>query len=707
MREIFALHQKQTPFHATQPAAHAVQETEAEGWHRILDWRPRSTLSRVLIVFLLVAPVILAATMMWAMWDPSKYMRQIDLAVVNEDAGVEKQGKYVNYGDQVVEGLLETDYLNFAEMNAQEANDGLLKGKYLMVVTIPKDFSEQAVTIISDKPVKPQIHFASNDYYGTNGSVISSSLVPQVQTSVENAISKKYADQVIEGLVKLSDGIGAAAAGASRLDEGVGKLQAGGEKAVTGIDKLDAGAGELNNGAGLLHDGTGRLVQGVSELSTGAGRLDDGANKLATGSDKLLEGTGKLGEGASQIEGGVGQLTGMLIPLLQQAQSVVPSLIGLVDVLRGMGMTDQADQLSALLTKLDPANSSNMVSQLEKLRDGTKQLNYNLSDPNSEYLGGMFKLNQGTHQLAEGTGQLKSGVGKLSTGAVQLNEGAGRLAEGTTSLKDGTGQLKSGGAQLKDGIDRLKDGSGQLATKLGEGAAKAPRITQPDVTAQNMAVPINFTESNVHPVQTGVSAVDPTKKEITGGVSMLLVLVFGFLAMLLLAMTLPYYLRGILPAFALVSGINFLLLLGMALMSTLMGWHPASWPMMLGVLAAIAMVGAATYQLLLVTFGRRIGAIFAVGVFAMGVMVFGGVWPTAAIPAPLRLLHPLHPMTYAKNAFTRATDGIHDGTFAGGIMVLFSVTVLAVAASYLIFRARHHGTARLLDEHKVMTATTA
>lgn len=136
------MHQKQTSFHATQPAAHAVQETEAEGRHRILDWRPRSTLSRVLIVFLLVAPVILAATMMWAMWDPSKYMRQIDLAVVNEDAGVEKQGKYVNYGDQVVEGLLETDYLNFSEMNAQEANDGLLKGKYLMVVTIPKDFSE-------------------------------------------------------------------------------------------------------------------------------------------------------------------------------------------------------------------------------------------------------------------------------------------------------------------------------------------------------------------------------------------------------------------------------------------------------------------------------------------------------------------------------------------------------------------------------------
>ena len=70
----------------------------------IASWTgARGAHSRVLIVFLLVAPVILAATMMWAMWDPSKYMRQIDLAVVNEDAGVEKQGKYVNYGDQVVE----------------------------------------------------------------------------------------------------------------------------------------------------------------------------------------------------------------------------------------------------------------------------------------------------------------------------------------------------------------------------------------------------------------------------------------------------------------------------------------------------------------------------------------------------------------------------------------------------------------------------
>lgn len=683
---------------------------EAMGWHRVLDWRPRSTLSRVLIVFLLVAPIVVAGTMMWAMWDPSKYMRNIDLAVVNEDVGVEKQGKYTNYGDQVVEGLMETDYLNFSEVSKDDGDQGLLKGKYLMVVTIPKNFSEQAVTIISEKPVKPEIHFATNDYYGTNGSVISSSLIPQVQTSVENAISKKYADQVIEGLNRLSDGLGTASEGAGRLDEGAGKLQDGGGRAVEGIAKLDSGATELNNGTGQLLDGTTRLNDGVGRLSAGAAQLDDGAAQLADGSDKLLAGTGRLADGAGQIDGGVNQLTGMLIPLLKQAQAVAPALMQLVDVLRSLGMTEQAEQLYSLLSKLDPAASGKMVAQLEKLSAGTGQLYYNLSDPNSEYLGGMTALNDGAHRLAGGTQELRNGVGELSSGAVQLHDGASRLHEGTGTLKDGTSQLAAGGTELKAGMDQLKEGSNELATKLADGAAKAPSISQPDTSAQNMAVPINFTSSNVHPVQTVVNPIDPTQKSITGGASMLFVLVFGFLVMLLLAMTLPYYLgrrsgaasspiRGVLAAFGVVAGLNFMVLGFMAFMSATVGWSPASWPMMLLVIAAIAAVGAATYQFFLVTFGRKIGAIFSVGAFALGIMVFGGVWPVAAIPRPLSLLHPFHPMSYAKNAFTRATDGIHDGTFWAGIAVLFIVSALALVASCVVFRARHHGTARILDEH--------
>lgn len=688
------------------------------GWHRLLDWRPRSVLARVCIVFFLVAPIIIAGTMMWAMWDPSKYMRKIDLAVVNEDAGVDKQDTYTNYGDQVVEGLLDTNYLNFTEVERTEGDEGLIKGKYLMVVTIPKDFSQRAVTIISDDPVKPEIHFASNDYYGSNGSVISSSLIPQVQTSVENAISKKYADQVIEGLNKLSDGLGNAANGAGRLDHGAGKLQEGGSRAVVGIRELGAGAGKINDGTSSLVDGTARLNEGVGRLDEGAVQLDEGAAQLATGSDKLLSGTGRLADGAGQIDGGVNQLTGMLTPVLKQAQIVVPALSQLVGALRNLGMEQQADQLNSLVSRLDPEASGNMVDKLEQLSEGTGQLYYNLSDPNSEYLGGMNKLNAGAHRLSDGTKELRGGVGELSDGASQLHDGATRLHAGTGTLKEGADRLAAGGAELKGGMDKLKSGSGELSQKLADGVAKAPTISKPDKSAQNMAVPINFTASNVHPVQTVVNPLDPTHKEITGGSSLLLVLVFGFLVMLLVALMLPYYLgrrgvlvvhpaRGILGAFGVLTILNFLALAFMVLMSVTLGWVPESWPMMLGVIAAIAAAGAATYQFFLVTFGRKVGGVFAAGLFALGVMVFGGVWPVAAIPRPLSVIHPLHPMTYAKDAFTRATDGIYDTTFWTGMGVLVVTALLTLSASQAVFRARHLGTARIVDEHLFRVKDTA
>ena len=112
-------------------------------------------------------------------------------------------------------------------------------------------------------------------------------------------------------------------------------------------------------------------------------------------------------------------------------------------------------------------------------------------------------------------------------------------------------------------------------------------------------------------------------------------------------------------------------------------------------------MGAATYQFFHVTFGRKIGGIFAAGLFALGVMVFGGVWPVAAIPRPLSIMHSFHPMTYAKDAFTRATDGIHDATFWTGMAALLGFTLIALFASYVVFRARHLGTAKILDEHLV------
>ena len=95
-------------------------------------------------------------------------------------------------------------------------------------------------------------------------------------------------------------------------------------------------------------------------------------------------------------------------------------------------------------------------------------------------------------------------------------------------------------------------------------------------------------------------------------------------------------------------------------------------------------------------FGRAVGGGFGLAFYALGVMVFGGVWPVTAVPAFLRAFHFVHPMTYAKTAFTRATDGITDGSYWSPLGTLVCFTIIALAISIGVLHTRRSGNAQLL-----------
>ncbi|WP_235840647.1 YhgE/Pip family protein [Corynebacterium liangguodongii] len=684
------------------------------GISRVLDWRPLSTLARVIIVLCLVIPLLIAATFMWAMWDPSKTLPNVPLAVVNHDKGAELDGQQQNVGDQVVEGLLHTDYLAFEELSTEDAAMGLKKGDYLFVVTIPEDFSERTVSLISDNPRQSEVLVEYNDYGGTNGQVITNSLIPQLQAQVAATIAENYAKQTLTGLNSLGDGIKRASDGATQIDDGVGRLQEGAGRAVDGINQLDSGATELNNGAAQLDSGASELNNGAAQLNDGAIQLEDGAIRLRDGMVTLKDGTGQLGAGAAQIDGGVQELTGTLIPLLEQVQSVVTQVTPVIQTLRSAGLNAQADQLEATVSKLDPANPENMVAQLNLLRNGTAELSWNLNSPDAPYLGGVNQLLDGSQQLAQGSTQLREGTDRLKDGTVRLKDGTTQLADGTVRLKDGTTQLADGGVQLTGGVDQLKDGTSELKAKLDEGAAKAPTVPQLDRSAHQMAVPIVFDEANLHPVQELVDPANPTVKSIESGFSLIVILVFGYLIMAVLSALLPHVVGRrsesktgagpVLRAFGLIFGINLLIVGVFTAIAVLTGWRPAHWGSMAVVLALIAANGAAMFQFFRILFGRLIGGLFSIGFFALGLFVFGGVWPLPTIPGPLQFIHNLHPMSHARYGFIRAVEGIYDGRFYAALAVLAILSAVSLVLSILIYNARRSGSAQALAEDNLVVA---
>ncbi len=667
---------------------------------RLLMWRPFSTVARTLIILALVFPLLFAGLFMWAMWDPTGSVPDTKLAVVNNDKGVDRgEGAGLEeFGADVVEGLTSKDYLDFAEVSAEEARDGLLKGRYLFTVTIPEDFSENVVTVIDPEPKQANILVDFNDYNGTNGAVLTAGLVPQIQAEVKAEVAKTYADQVLGGINELGDGIRAAADGSKQLDDGVGQLKEGGERAVDGINQLDDGAHELHDGTGQLLDGTNELNSGVGELRDGSLRLDDGAKQLNDGLYQLEDGTNQLADGARQIDEGVNKLTGMLIPLLENVQGGVGQLRPVVDTLRQFGLHAEADKIDGIVGQLDPANPNNVVSDLNRLRDGTGELYANLSDPNMPYRNGLNRLIDGSDQLVDGTSQLTDGTARLQDGATRLNDGATQLHDGTSRLTDGTTQLVDGGGQLEDGINQLKDGSTELSTKLADGAKKAPEVKNMEKSSDQIAVPIIFDEANLHPTQVLVDPENPTQKTPSSGFSILGLIVINFLLMAVVSILLPHAIGRrhrasgaagpVLSAWATMLGINVALTALLAFVSITLGWRPENWFVIGGALLLIDIAGTSIFQFFRILFGRAVGAMFNVGFFALGLFVSGAVWPLSTLPAPLAFMNPLHPMSHARNLFVRSVDGIYDSTFWTGIAVLLVFSLLAVGASILIYDAR-------------------
>ena len=57
-------------------------------------------------------------------------------------------------GSDMEDALRDNDSLDFHFVDSKDAEQGLRNGTYYMVITIPEDFSENASTLMDEKPKK-------------------------------------------------------------------------------------------------------------------------------------------------------------------------------------------------------------------------------------------------------------------------------------------------------------------------------------------------------------------------------------------------------------------------------------------------------------------------------------------------------------------------------------------------------------------------
>src|SRR4051812_11373816 len=83
---------------------------------------------RVSVIAIIIVPLLYSLLYLDAFWNPYASIKDMPVAVVNQDKGSTKDGEKVNYGDELVDNLKKKQEVGWRFVTKKQAEDGV-KGK--------------------------------------------------------------------------------------------------------------------------------------------------------------------------------------------------------------------------------------------------------------------------------------------------------------------------------------------------------------------------------------------------------------------------------------------------------------------------------------------------------------------------------------------------------------------------------------------------
>ncbi|MGE6376052.1 YhgE/Pip family protein [Peribacillus muralis] len=450
---------------------------------------------RIALIFLLVVPLIYAGFFLAGYWNPYGQLDQLPVAVVNQDKGALMDEKPIEAGEDFVQELKKQKELDFHFISPKEADSGLKKGTYYMVVTIPEDFSENVTTLMDEKPERAKLLYTVNPGKNFVASQISTTAVEKMTTKINASITKVYSEGILSKFQDVSKGMADAGNGAEKLHQGTLAAKSGSAKLSDGIQGLHAGAEKLQSGSDQLVDGQKALADGAAGITEGSRNLYSGMKQLSDGHQSLENGMNDLNQGIKNWSAGNEKLS--------------------------KGQDQAAETADMLKKQLDEYGKSHPEAMQDQDFKQILALSEGISKAATTMQAGQKQLGEGAAKVTDGQDVLQAGIKTFGdkmtlalSGAKQLNDGSAgfshgfsnwtngfsRLQGGIDSLASGSSRLASGSADLQNGLASLETGSNQLSTKLNEAADKTASLQYDDSTTTMFSEPVELVQSNLSDV---------------------------------------------------------------------------------------------------------------------------------------------------------------------------------------------------------------
>lgn len=665
----------------------------------------RGKLPVAALIALLLLPLLYGALYLCSFWDPYKNLNKVPVALVNADTGATVDGKRLDAGDEIARKLHDSKTFDWREVSAEEAADGVEKGKYYLSLTMPADFSTKITSSAGDDPTTSALQVRTNDANNYIVGSISRTVFSEVRSAASANASRGFLDKIFVSFSDLHDKTAEAADGADQLKDGAGKAQQGAKEIADGLDTVEEKNGEITGG--------------LKKLDAAAGKLESGTKDIADGTQTLAD---KVGGAASQAK-----------PFLKDPQQITDTALLVADTAKVVNnhldtFAKKAPAAAAVTRRVSTGASDVYAKtctagttpvpatcpQLKKLKDDAAEAALLAGDVNTLVKDAGGDLDQLKRQLTQLEKQaralaadapalsskldaavaqvnaLNSGAHKVATGMGQLHTGLGKATDGSEALGNGVGKLGDGAHRLDGGMYKLVDGTGELAGGLHDGVGKIPDYDQQqrDARTQVMADPVKLANQSLHKAPnygTGFAPYFiPLSLWVGAMVAYMLIAPLNRRALAAGASSWRIAFAGWLP----VVGIGVLQVL--ALMSVLhwgLGLELERPALAIGFLALATACFAAMVQWLNAKFGAA-GRILVLVVLMLQLTSAGGTYPVQTSPAFFNWIHPYLPMTYIVDGLRRLISGGDLTRVWVGCAVLAAFTVGSLALTALAARGK-------------------
>lgn len=711
----------------------------ARDWRRILAV-PKAW---IIVIGIIVTPALYAWVNVLAFWDPYGETGKLSVAVTNLDEGASSEiTGTINVGDQVVEQLKKNDQLGWTFVGRSEAEERVKSGKSYAAIIIPKDFSENLLSITTAEFTQPKVEYYVNEKanavapkmtdVGANTLVtkITSEFTSTVAEAAADALSKASEDaqnKVDEAQEQTRQTLNDAAASLSEGQKSLTSLQQDLENARTSVAQAKKTLSDVDT---ALSESQAAISQSQTLATQVQQNIADLSSQLAT---SYADVTKILAQISSQSQGGMDSLT----QVLKEANSHVNVAIDAIsDVTQANGkaidelqkITDQVQELvdsgaidtdlqekidNAVNTALSALSDRNTADQelveefkgldldqasndaMQAITDATKQIDTavqgaasNADTLQDALLNRFPELNR---QLAALSGSATGFSAAIDSQRTQIQQ-AQKLLDSVdtqlTSTSDAVGQMAENIASLNSGLSSIQTDMNTLSSASLWKQLKSISKLDAEQIAQFMASPVEVSEKALYPISLYGSAMAALFTNLSLWIG-------AFVLMVILklevdddgvpGLTVRQAYMGRWSLLAVISASQGLLVTVGNLVLGVQTVNPVAFVVtgMVTGLSYLSIIYALSVAL------THVGKGLCVVLVIMQIPGASGLYPIEMMPSFFRHLYPFFPFTYGIGAMRETIAGFYDGHYwrdmaVLGIFVVGSFILGLVLRSHLV-----------------------